>query len=43
MIKIFKLVLIIAPALKIIDYIKEISMIIYAININSEDWKDNFI
>ena len=35
--KILKLVLIIIPALKIIDYSKKTGMIIYAVNTSDED------
>ena len=41
--KIFKLVLIIVPAFKIIDYSEEAGMIIYTIDVSDEDWEGNFI
>ena len=41
--KILKLVLITIPVFKIINYSKEAGMIIYTINISSEDWEDNLI
>ena len=41
--EIFKLVLIIAPTLKIINYSKEADMIIYAVDASDEDWGDNLI
>ena len=41
--KIFKLVLIITPAFKIIDYFEGMSMIICAINISGEGWRGNLI
>ena len=41
--KILKLVLIITPALKTIDYSKEAGMIIYAVDVNDEDWEGNLM
>ena len=41
--EILKLILIIASAFKIINYFKEVSMIIYIINASDEDWGNNFI
>ena len=41
--KIFKLVLITASTLKIIDYSKEAGMIIYIINASNEGWGGNLM
>ena len=41
--KILKLILIIAPAFKIINYSKKMSMIIYTINTSDEDWGGNLM
>ena len=41
--KILKLVLIIIPALKIINYFEEVGIIIYAIDASDEDWGGNLI
>ena len=41
--EILKLVLTIAPTLKIINYFKKADMIICAINASGEDWGDNLI
>ena len=43
MMKTLKLVLIIASALKFIDYIKDTDKVIYTVNISEEDWRDNLI
>ena len=41
--KILKLVLMTAPALKIINYSKKVDMIIYTVDASGEGWGDNFI
>ena len=41
--EILKLVLIIAPTLKTINYSEEADMIIYVINTSDEDWRGNLM
>ena len=41
--KILKLVLITASALKFINYTEDADKVIYAVNVSREDWEDNLI
>ena len=41
--KTLKLILIIVSALKIINYIENMSKVIYAVNTSKENWENNFM